>query len=387
MQENVKTEITIDILKELLKEMVEDGAIDIFFVAGRPISYKVNHRIDTVNSGHMLLPGDTEKYIMLVYEMANRDPQMFLSRGDDDFSFAVRGVARFRISAYRQRGSCAAVIRVVAFSLPNPEDMHIPGEIVKLSEQQRGLVLVTGSSSSGKTTTLTCILDEINKTRHAHIITLEDPIEYLHGHKSGIITQREISLDTDNYPTALRAALRQSPDVILIGELRDEETIKIALTAAETGHLVFSALHTLGAANAIDRLVDSFPHNQQNQIRMQLSMVLQTVVCQQLIPTNDGKLMPAFEVMHCNTAIRTLIRDGRTHQINSIIQSSTEDGMISMDASIAEIYKKGLISKESALTFSLTPPFLLHLIGESDSSDNNNSNQVTRLRSRSRKEA
>ncbi len=345
----------------LLGDMVKKNAVDIFFVAGRPISFKSKQRIEVVGD-KPLLPADTETLVLEIYKLAGRDSKIVYDRGDDDFSFAVKGVARFRISAYKQRGSFGAVIRVVAFSLPNPQELHIPPEILALSEKQRGLVLVTGSSSSGKTTTLTCVLDEINQKRPAHIITLEDPIEYLHSHKQSIISQREIFLDTGGYPIALRAALRQSPDVILIGELRDEETIKISLTAAETGHLVFSALHTLGSANSIDRLVDTFPSNQQNQIRMQLSMVLQAVVCQQLVPTIDGGVMPVFEIMHCNNAIRTLIRDGRTHQINSIIQSSGSEGMVSMDTSLANLYKQGVITKETAVTYSLTPAFLLRQI-------------------------
>ncbi len=362
MEMQVKNENNLN-LNELLTDLVSKDAVDIFFVAGRPISYKKHHKIMEL-SDQRLLPPAIEDLINQVYKTANRDINIFKNRGDDDFSFALKGVARFRMSAYKQRGSYAAVIRVVAFTLPDPKELHIPDEIVNLSGKQRGLVLVTGSSSSGKTTTLTCVLDEINKNRHTHIITLEDPIEYLHAHKNSIISQREISLDTDNYPIALRAALRQSPDVILIGELRDEETIKIALTAAETGHLVFSALHTLGAANSIDRLVDSFPSNQQQQIRMQLSMTLQTVVCQQLVPVIGGGVMPVFEIMHCNNAIRTLIRDGRTHQINSIIQSSSNEGMISMDTSLANLYKEGRITKEVAITHALTPAFLLRQIGE-----------------------
>ncbi len=348
-------------VEQLLKEMVDKQAADIFIVAGRPISYKANHRIFSFDSSRVL-PQDTEDIIQGIYKIARRDMETLFERGDDDFSFAIKGVSRFRINAYRQRGSFAAVIRVVAFSLPNPEELHIPSDILNLSKMQRGLVLVTGTSFSGKTTTLTCILDKINNERETHIITLEDPIEYLHGHKNSIISQREISLDTGSYPVALRAALRQSPDVILIGELRDSEAINIALTAAETGHLVFSALHTLGAANSIDRLVDTFESTQQNQIRMQLSMALQTVVCQQLVPTIDGQVRPVFEVMHCNNAIRTLIRDGRTHQINSIIQSSSAEGMMSMDASILKLYNDGLITREVAMTYSLNPVFLARQI-------------------------
>ncbi len=348
-------------LTELLRDMTERAAADIFIVAGRALSFKVKRRIETLDTGK-LLPKDTERLIMDVYKLAGRNPEMLESRGDDDFSFSIRGIARFRINAYKQRGSLSAVIRVVSFDLPSPKELNIPEQILELSNKQRGLVLVTGSSASGKTTTLTCILDRINRDRPAHIITLEDPIEYLHSHKSSIISQREISLDTGNYPVALRAALRQSPDVILIGELRDAEAISISLTAAETGHLVFSALHTLGAANSVDRLVDTFPSNQQEQIRMQLSMVLEAVVCQQLVTTKDGSVVPVFEIMYCNNAIRTLIRDGRTHQINSIIQSSAGEGMVSMDASLAKLYKDGVITRDIAMTHSLNPNYLTRQI-------------------------
>ncbi len=349
-------------VQALLKAMVERQAVDIFIVAGRPISYKLNRQMMTYDD-NMVLPDMTQRFIEDIYALARRDMNILQERGDDDFSFAIKGVSRFRINAYKQRNSLAAVIRVVAFSLPDPVSMNIPQSILELGKRKSGLVLVTGSASSGKTTTLTCILDEINKTTPAHIITLEDPIEHLHSHKKSIISQREISLDTASYPLALRAALRQSPDVILIGELRDAETISISMTAAETGHLIFSALHTLGAANSIGRLVDSFPANQQNQIRMQLSMALESVVCQQLLPTVDGKMVPAFEVMHCNNAIRTLIREGRAHQINSIIQSSSSDGMVTMDSSITKLYKEGVITKDTALTYSLNPSFIMRHIG------------------------
>ncbi len=349
-------------IQALLKDMVDREAADIFVVTGRPIGYKSHHKIENY-AGDRLLPAQTEKLVLAIYAMAGRDPEILRVRGDDDFSFAVKGVSRFRVNAYKQRGTLAMVIRVVAFSLPDPAKLGIPEGVLDLAEKQRGLILVTGSSGSGKTTTLTCILEEINERRDAHIVTLEDPIEYLHAHKKSIFSQREISLDTESYPIALRSALRQSPDVIMIGELRDPESIGIALTAAETGHLVFSALHTLGAANTIDRLVDTFPAGQQSQIRMQLSMVLQTVVCQQLVPCKEGGVVPAFEIMHCNSAIRTLIRDGRTHQINSIIQASSSEGMISMDMNLASLVKAGKVSKPDAIAFSLSPELLERRLG------------------------
>lgn len=216
----------------------------------------------------------------------------------------------------------------------------------------KGLVLVTGPAGSGKSTTLACVIDEINKTRNAHVITLEDPIEYLHRHKKSVVTQREIGTDTESYVSGLRASLRQAPDVILLGEMRDFETIKTAMTAAETGHLVISTLHTVGAANTIDRIIDSFPPDQQQQIRIQISMVMQAVISQQLIPTTDGKEIPAFEIMFLNNAIRNMIREAKIHQIDSVISTAQEEGMITMDASLIQLYKNGRISRENAVIYS-----------------------------------
>ncbi|MDR0357327.1 MAG: PilT/PilU family type 4a pilus ATPase, partial [Clostridiales Family XIII bacterium] len=278
--------------------------------------------------------------------------------GDDDFSFSLPGVARFRVSAYKQRGTLAAVIRVVAFELPDPAALGIPEIVLRQSEKKKGLILVTGPAGSGKSTTLSCMIDRINKTRNTHIITLEDPIEFLHRHNMSIVSQREISLDTDNYVVALRAALRQAPDVILLGELRDSETINIAMTAAETGHLVISTLHTVGAANTIDRIVDAFPANQQGQIRVQLAMVLQSVVSQQLAPSVDETVIPVFEVMLVNDAIRNMIRESKIHQIDSVIASSQAEGMTTMDGSLLKLYNAGRISEITAMSFASQPEWM-----------------------------
>ena len=220
------------------------------------------------------------------------------------------------------------------------------------------MILVTGPAGSGKSTTLACIINQINKTQHKHIITLEDPLEYLHRHEKSIVSQREINVDTENYVTALRAALRQSPDVILLGEMRDYETINIAMTAAETGHLLLSTLHTIGAANTIDRIIDVFPANQQQQIGAQLSLALTAVVSQQLVPTVDGKVTPALEIMTVTPAIRNMIRDNKVHQIDGIIYSSMKDDMISMDGSLLNLYKQGRITKDTALKYATNPEML-----------------------------
>ncbi len=350
-------------LTEMLKEAVEKGASDIFIVSGLPLAYKINNSIHN-QSEQKLYPDVTRAMILEIYELASqRDPKRLLEKGDDDFSFSLVGISRFRVSTYKQRGSLAAVIRVVKFELPDPVLLGVPQTVLDLGQLKKGLVLVTGPAGSGKSTTLACIIDLINRSRNCHVITLEDPIEYLHSHKKSVVSQREISNDTESYVTALRAALRQAPNVILLGEMRDYETISTALTAAETGHLVFSTLHTVGAANTIDRVIDAFPPSQQPQIRVQLSMVLQAVVSQQLIPAKDGSVAPAFEIMKANGAIRNMIRESKVHQIDTVIYSSAGEGMISMDASILELYRQGKISAEEAMPCAAAPAALAKKMG------------------------
>jgi twitching motility protein PilT len=346
------------VLDAILKEAATRGASDIYVISGKPLAMKIGGEILDVTANR-LMPDHTRDILQEIYRMTNgRDIRHVEETGDDDFSFSLAGIARFRVSAFKQRGTLAAVIRVVAFDLPDPSHLSIPPVALAQSHRKKGLVLVTGPTGSGKSTTLACIIDEINKTRNAHIITLEDPIEFLHRHNKSIVSQREISLDTQSYVVALRAALRQAPNVILIGELRDAETVEIAMTAAETGHLVLSTLHTVGAANTIDRVVDVFPANQQGQIRVQLAMVLGAVISQQLVPKHDGGVIPAFEVMIVNDAIRTMIRESKIHQIDGVITSSAADGMISMDASLLHLYKEGKISDPTAIAFSTQPELM-----------------------------
>lgn len=337
---------------ELLNAAVAKNASDIFLVPGMPFSYKIGSRIVYQNE-EKLFPAQMKALIEELYDLAgNRSMEKVREHGDDDFSFALPGICRFRSSVFRQRGSLAAVIRVVTFDLPDYNKLHIPETVMDVARMTKGFVLVTGPAGSGKTTTLACIIDKINNSRNAHVITLEDPLEYLHRHKQSVVTQREITTDTDSYVTGLRSALRQAPDVILVGEMRDYETIRIAMTAAETGHLVISTLHTVGAANTIDRIIDSFPPNQQQQIRMQLSMVVQAVISQQLIPTMDGNVEPAFEIMFFNNAIRNMIRESKTHQIDSVIATGQSEGMVSMDSSLLNLYREGKITKENAVIYS-----------------------------------
>jgi twitching motility protein PilT len=338
-------------LDSILRRAAEAGASDIYIVSGRPLSYKVDGIIHEL-SADRLMPDDTSALLEEIYMISQqRDIGKVREHGDDDFSFSLPGVARFRVSAYKQRGTLAAIIRVVAFDLPDPSVLGIPEIVLEQAKKKKGLVLVTGPAGSGKSTTLACMIDQINRNRNSHIITLEDPIEYLHRHNKSIVSQREIALDTESYVAALRAALRQAPDVILIGELRDSETINIAMTAAETGHLVISTLHTIGAANTIDRIVDAFPAGQQGQIRVQLSMVLQSVISQQLVPAAEGHIIPVFEVMIVNDAIRNMIRESKIHQIDSVITSSQAVGMTTMDSSLLKLYKEGKIADSTALAF------------------------------------
>ena len=345
-------------ITEILQKAVAEKASDIFIVAGLPVSLRKNGIISRLDETR-LLPPDTEELISQIYSMAdNRDLAIVSDGGDDDFSFAVPGLSRFRVSAYKQRSALSAVIRIITFDLPDYSELGIPDTIINMGNGSGGMILVTGPAGSGKSTTLACIIDHINKTRDKHIITLEDPLEYLHRHNRSIVSQREINVDTENYVTALRAALRQSPDVILLGEMRDYETISIAMTAAETGHMLFSTLHTIGAANTIDRIIDVFPANQQRQVAVQLSMVLSAVVSQQLLPAVDGGVVPAFEIMTVNPAIRNMIRDNKIPQIEGLLYSSSKEDMISMDSSILKLYQEGRITRETALLYATNPEML-----------------------------
>lgn len=344
--------------KSILEQAVSTSSSDVFIVAGLPVSCRKNGVIKHI-SEEKLLPTETTSLVEEIYALAgNRDMSALHEHGDDDFAFAVQGLSRFRVSAYKQRSTLSAVIRIITFHLPDYREIGIPYYVMELGNYGKGMVLVTGPAGSGKSTTLACLIDNINKTSDSHIITLEDPLEFLHRHNRSIVSQREINVDTDSYVTALRAALRQSPDVILLGEMRDYDTINVAMTAAETGHLLFSTLHTIGAANTIERIIDVFPANQQRQIAVQLSMVLNAVVSQQIVPTIDGGVVPAFEIMTVTPAIRNMIRDNKVHQIDGLIYASVKDDMMAMDTSLLKLYQDGRITRETALTFATNPEML-----------------------------
>ncbi len=335
---------------ELLRKAVSMEGSDVFIIPGACVSVKVRNDLVPLTENRMS-GEDTTRLIGQMYELAHRDPALIDRNGDDDFSFAIPQVSRFRCNAYRQRGTLAATCRIVNFELPDPVRMGIPDLVMNLSSLRSGMVLVTGPAGSGKSTTLACLVDRINASREGHIVTIEDPIEYLHRHRKCLVSQREVPNDAATFSRALRAALRQAPDVVLLGEMRDTDTIRTAITAAETGHLLLSSLHTIGAAKTVDRIIDAFPAEQQSQIRVQLSMVLKAVVSQRLVPTVDGARLPVFEVMTVNTAIQNMIRDGRTHQIDNVIYGGSDRTMLSMDSELQRMVRERRITRDTALAY------------------------------------
>lgn len=336
-------------INELLTKARKLGASDVHVTVGIPVKCRVNGELVNLTEGK-ILPADSKT---LVEQMIpGRLIERFNKEGEVDFSYAIKGVGRYRVNIFKQRGTMAFVIRLVNTVIPTPESLGLPKSILDLTMKKRGLVLVTGPTGSGKSTTLASLINIINQTQNKHIITLEDPIEYLHSHANSIVNQREVGIDTQSYAGALRAALREDPDIILVGEMRDLDTIATAITAAETGHLVLSTLHTIGAVPTIERIIDVFPTHQQAQIRLQLATLLEAIISQQLLPTADKSgRVAAFEIMIANSAIRNLIREAKPHQIPSIIQTSKQSGMITMDDALFELFRSHKITAEEAMTF------------------------------------
>ena len=332
---------------------------DLHLTVGLPPTIRCNGKLIQLGVDK-LSPHDMEEFSK---EILCEKYHEYLNIGEFDTSYSVKGIGRFRVNIFKQRNSDAIAIRVIALKVPTLDELKYPKVLKEIVNKKRGLVLVTGATGSGKSTTLAAMINEINNSRQAHIITLEDPIEYLHKHNKCIINQREIGKDSKSYESALKAILREDPDVILVGEMRDSETISIAMTAAETGHLVFSTLHTIGATKTIDRIIDVFPPHQQQQIKIQLASVLQAVISQQLLPNinGDGRLA-ALEVMVTTPGIQNLIREGKTYQIESAIQTGNKYGMKTMDMSISELYKKGVISMDTAMTYAVDREILKRMI-------------------------
>ncbi len=331
----------------LVQSAVEKNASDLHITVGIPPMLRINGQLIKYND-EILYSDDTEKLVRQL--LSEKQFEELNEKGQIDTSYSRSGIGRFRVNAYKQRGSYAMAIRVIPLLVPTIDELGLPSIIKDISRTNRGLILVTGPTGSGKSTTLASMVNLINEEKNYHIITLEDPIEYLHRHNKSIVNQREIGTDTNSFSEALRSALRQDPDVILVGEMRDLDTISIALTAAETGHLVLSTLHTIGAAKTIDRIIDVFPPYQQQQIRIQLSTVIQAILSQQLVPKADGSgRVAAVEVMIATPAIRNLIREEKVHQIENAIQTGGKFGMKTMDKALLELYNGGIITKETLL--------------------------------------
>lgn len=340
-------------LNEILIQSVKERASDIHLTSGRAPSYRVDGVLAPI-MGERLTPQMLEDILLPLIDKRHREE--LEETGQTDFAYAISGVGRFRVNVFKQRGTLAAVMRSLPFNIPEPEDLGIPREVVEMTSRKRGLVLVTGPTGSGKSTTLASLIHVINRTYPYHIITLEDPIEYLHRHDKSVVNQREIGSDSTDYAQALRAALREDPDVILVGEMRDLETISTAITAAETGHLVFSTLHTIGADKTIDRIIDVFPPNQQQQVRIQLASVLECIVSQQLLKKADGSgRVAALEVLFANNAVRNLIRESKTYQIPSIMQTNKRAGMQTMDDALYDLFMRKVIDGDTAVTYAQEP--------------------------------
>lgn len=338
-------------IQAILKRAIEMKASDIHITVASPIMIRVNSELVKM-ADYVMRPDDT-KYLVesTLNDMQKQQLEML---GEVDFSYSLQHLGRFRFNVFRQRGTYSMAMRLVALEIPTLEQLKLPPILKDLTNKRRGLILVTGPTGSGKSTTLAAMINEINKSRKEHIITIEDPIEYLHRHGQSIINQREIGNDSKSFANALRASLRQDPDVILVGEMRDLETISTAITAAETGHLVMSTLHTIGAAKTIDRIIDVFSPHQQPQIRVQLASVLQAVISQQLMPKADGSgRIVAHEIMTSTPAVSNMVREGKTHQLQTVLQTNAQAGMITMDHSLIKLYKKRIIDKSTLMKYAV----------------------------------
>lgn len=353
--------IKLILLNELLELTINQKASDLHLTVGVPPTIRINGRLKALEYDK-ITPKDTENYAKEIL----KDPkeyEEYIKMGEADTSYSIQGLGRFRVNLFKQRNSTAIALRVISIKVPTLKELGHSEVLKQLCDKQRGLILVTGPTGSGKSTTLAAMINEINMTRDAHIITLEDPIEYLHKHNKSIINQREIGKDSKSYKSALKSILREDPDVILVGEMRDLETISIAITAAETGHLVLSSLHTIGAAKTIDRVVDVFPPYQQQQIKIQLSAVIQGIISQQLIPkAHEKDRVAALEIMIATPALQSMIREGKTHQIESSIQTGGKYGMKTMDMALVELYKNDVIDEENLYTYAIDKDMVSRMV-------------------------
>ncbi len=354
-------------MAELLQIMVDRGASDLHITTGTQPQIRVSGRLAPLTQYETLTPQDTQR---LAYSVLNEaQKQKFEEENELDLSFGIQGLARFRCNVYRQRGAIGAAIRLIPYQIRTFDELGLPKIVQELADRPKGLVLVTGPTGSGKSTTLAAMVDKINSERSEHIMTIEDPIEFVHPHKKCLVNQREVFADTNSFKDALKRILRQDPDVVLVGEMRDLETIGAAITIAETGHLTFGTLHTNSCAQTINRIIDVFPMGQQAQVRAQLSLVIEGVLSQTLIPKVGGGRVMALEVMVATPAIRNLIREEKIHQIYSAIQSGSKYGMQTMNQSLADLVKRRLITREDALNRSTLPDELSQLLGTASATD------------------
>jgi twitching motility protein PilT len=347
-------------INELLETTYKNNASDLHLIVGFPPMLRVDGMLQPV-SGKDTLTAKTSQELVLKL-LSDEQKDLFLVNKELDFSFSYGEKGRFRINAYYEKGNISAALRLLPSRIPHLQELNLPKIYSKFSELKSGFILVTGPTGHGKSTTLASIIEEINKTRKEHIVTIEDPIEYVYKGKESIVSQRELHADTHSWEIALRSVLREDPNVVLVGEMRDYETIAAALTIAETGHLVFATLHTNSASQTLDRIVDVFPEHQQAQVRMQLSNTIEAVLSQRLLPALDGGRIPACEILLATPAVKATVREGKTHLIDNIIQTSTELGMLTLEMSLADWVKNGKLSMETAIQWSIRPEQLTRLV-------------------------
>lgn len=348
-------------IQDLLEMAVKRKASDVHLMVGAYPTLRINGNLEPVTNAPTPTPENTEKLVLSL--VSPEQKEMLLTNKELDFSFALGELVRFRVNAFYQKGYLSASLRLIPTVIPTMEELHLPKTLGKLTKLMQGFILVTGPTGHGKSTTIAAMINQINEERNTHIVTIEDPIEYVYPSRKSLIAQREMHLDTFSWDIALRSALREDPDVLLIGEMRDYETIEAAINIAETGHLVFASLHTNSASQTIDRIVGVFPETQQQQVRIQLASVIEAVISQRLVPSIDGERYPATEIMMATPAVRNVIREGKAHLLDNIIQTSSEIGMCTLESSLASLVKSGKISLEKALAYSLKPNELMRSTG------------------------
>lgn len=345
---------------ELLEKVIEYGASDLHLTVGAPPTLRVDGSLSPLPGS---APLTAERVGELVYALLSEEQKVLFEKSMElDFSFSLREKARFRVNAYHQRGYLAVALRLIPLSIPTIEELNLPGLLYDFCALPQGLILITGPTGQGKSTTIAAILNQVNETRKVHVVTIEDPIEYVYPNKQALVEQREMHLDTRSWEVALRSVLREDPDVVLVGEMRDYETIAAAITIAETGHLVLATLHTNSAAQTVDRIIDVFPEHQQQQVRIQLASILAGVVSQRLLPSIGGGRVPVVEILLPNGAVRNVIREGKTHQLDNIMATSAERGMVTFDQALAQLVKAGRITMETAKNCSLHPEEFRRLV-------------------------